>query len=210
MERMQVVAKPRATTTKGQLRQLRNEGQVPGVVYGRNNDPISVVVDSKDITAILHSPSGANALVDLEIDGSKATVMLKDLKRDVMLADRYISVDFVRISLLEKLEVQVPIMLTGDAVGVKEGGILQQLLREVALKCLPTNIPEQLELDVAQLGVGESLAVADLAVPEDSELLSGEDETVVTISAPRIEEETEGVAEEDTAAAVPEADAEVE
>lgn len=198
MERMQIIAKPRATTTKGQLRELRKKGYVPGVVYGRNNDPISIMVESKDIVAVLNSPSGANTLIDLEVDGSKATVLLKELQRDVLLADRFINVDFMRISLLDKLEVQVPVVLTGEAVGVKEGGVLQQLLREITLKCLATNIPEQLELDISELAVGESLAVADLPVPEGSEIITDAAEIVVTIGARRLaetEESEEGEAE---------------
>lgn len=204
MERMQVVAQPRAVVTKGQLNALRKAGSVPGVVYGRKIEPISVAVDSKDITAILQSPSGANTLVDLTVDGNKETVMIKDLERDFLLLDRYIHVDFLRISLSDKLEVQVPITLIGEAAGVKEGGILQQSLREVALKCLPTNIPDNLELDVSGLTVGESLTVADLAVPADSEFLSEADEVIVSIVAPRVEEEAEATEEEEATVAAEE------
>ncbi|HZK25238.1 MAG TPA: 50S ribosomal protein L25/general stress protein Ctc [Oscillospiraceae bacterium] len=191
MERMQVVAQPRAAATKGQLNALRKAGSVPGVVYGRKSEPISVAVDSKDIMAILQSPSGANTLVDLSVDGNKATVMIKDLERDFLVADRYTHVDFLRISLLDKLEVQVPIALIGDAPGVKDGGILQHSLREVTLKCLPTNIPDSLELDISGLALGDSLTVADLAVPADSDLLSEADEVIVSIVAQRVEEEAE-------------------
>lgn len=210
MERMQVVAQPRAVVTKGQLNALRKAGSVPGVVYGRKTEPISVAVDSKDITAILQSPSGANTLVDLTVDGNKETVMIKDLERDFLLTDHYIHVDFLRISLLDKLEVQVPITLIGEAAGVKEGGILQQSLREVALKCLPTSIPDNLELDVSGLALGESLTVADLVVPADSEFLSEADEVIVSIVAPRVEEEAETTEEAEVTEAVEEGTADSE
>ena len=156
MERMQVTAQPRTAATKGQLKALRKSGAVPGIVYGKKTDPIPVTVDSKDITAILQSPSGVNTLVDLNVDGNKETVMIKELTRDILLADRYLHVDFLRISLRDKLEVQVPITLVGEAVGVKDGGILQQQLREVTLKCLPTSIPESVELEISGLAIGES------------------------------------------------------
>ncbi|HAA37865.1 MAG TPA: 50S ribosomal protein L25/general stress protein Ctc [Firmicutes bacterium] len=212
MERMQVTAQPRTAATKGQLKALRKSGAVPGIVYGKKTDPIPVTVDSKDITAILQSPSGVNTLVDLNVDGNKETVMIKELTRDILLADRYLHVDFLRISLRDKLEVQVPITLVGEAVGVKDGGILQQQLREVTLKCLPTSIPESVELDISGLAIGESLTVADLTVPADSEFISEADEVIVSIIAPRVEEEAEAAEEaEDTEAPAEEtADAETD
>ena len=212
MERMQVTAQPRTVATKGQLKALRKSGAVPGIVYGKKTDPIPVTVDSKDITAILQSPSGVNTLVDLNVDGNKETVMIKELTRDILLADRYLHVDFLRISLRDKLEVQVTITLVGEAVGVKDGGILQQQLREVTLKCLPTSIPESVELDISGLAIGESLTVADLTVPADSEFISEADEVIVSIIAPRVEEEAEAAEEaEDTEAPAEEtADAETD
>ncbi len=197
MERLHVVAKPRATSTKSQLRQLRRDGYVPGVVYGRNSEPVNITVDSKDIVAILNTPTGINTLVDLEVDGSKTLAIIKELQRDILVPDRFISVDFMRVSLRDKLEVQVPVVLMGEAAGVKEGGVLQQLLREVTLKCLPTSIPEQLELDISELAVGESLTVADLTIPEDSEMITDAEEIVVTVTAPRLELEEEAVEEEE-------------
>ncbi|MCR3921291.1 MAG: 50S ribosomal protein L25/general stress protein Ctc [Firmicutes bacterium] len=197
MERMQIVAQPRVPATKGQLSKLRSAGYVPGVIYGRKTEPLTVAVDSKDITAILHSPSGANTLIDVAVDGGTATVMIKELKREIILTDRFVHVDFVRINLLDKLEVNVPIVLIGEAVGVKEGGVMQQSLREVALTCLPTNIPEHIELDISSLVVGDSLTVADIVAPEGSEFLSEENEVIVSILSPRLEEEEEDAADED-------------
>ena len=202
MERMQVKAAPRVKASKGLLNSLRAEGKVPGTVYGQQDAAVSVSVDAKDITRIVQSATGLNTLVDLALEGKKETVMMKELKRNILLPERYVHVDFLRISLKDKLEVQVPVVLTGEAAGVKEGGIIQQSLREVALKCLPTAIPESLELDITNLGVGESLTVADLKVPEDTEFISEPDETVVTVVAPRLAEETqEGEAEEGAEAA---------
>lgn len=189
MERMQVTAKPRTAASKALLRKFREEGFVPGIVYGKKSEPRTVAVDSKDLAAILHSPGGSNTLVDLYVDGEQQTAMIKALDRDILFHDRFTHVDFLRISLTDKLEVHVPVLLTGEAAGVKEGGVLQQPLRDVAVKCLPTEIPEHLELDVSNLGVGESLAVADLSMPPGVELITEPDEMIVTITGTRAEPE---------------------
>ncbi|NLM51297.1 MAG: 50S ribosomal protein L25/general stress protein Ctc [Firmicutes bacterium] len=212
MERLQIQAQPRALSTKGHLKQLRKAGLVPGIVYGKKEEPIPIAVDAKDINAILNTPTGVNTLVDLSIEGQEpTTVIMKELTRDIIVSERYLHVDFMRISLTEKLELEIPIVLVGESVGVKEGGVLQQTLREVTLKCLPTNIPEQIELDISELQVGESLTVADLSVPEDMEIVTDLDEVVVTVVAPQAAEteaeeaeegiEAEEAAAEDTAAA---------
>jgi large subunit ribosomal protein L25 len=185
MERMQVQAKPRTTSSKGQLKKLRSEGLVPGVVYGKNTNAITVAVESKDIHSIIHSAAGANTLVDLAVGGKTETVIIKELERDILLQNRFTHVDFLQISLKDKLEVQVPVVLTGEAPGVKDGGIIQQSLREVALRCLPTEIPDQVELDISNLGVGETLTVGDLNVPAGAEFISDAHEAVVTVVALR-------------------------
>ena len=115
MERMQVQAQPRFTTTKGQLKELRRKGLVPGVLYGKKEELVSLTVDSRDINAILNSPTGLNTIIDLNLDGTKTTVMIKELMRDALQPDLFIHTDFIRISLQDKLEVQVPIVLTGEA-----------------------------------------------------------------------------------------------
>lgn len=191
MERMQVQAKLRTTSSKGQLKKLRSEGLVPGIVYGKNTDATAVAVDSKDIHTIVHSASGANTLVDLAVDGKTETVIIKELERDIFLQDRFTHVDFLQISLKDKLEVQVPVILIGEALGLKEGGIVQQALREVTLTCLPTEIPDQIELDISNLGLGETLTVGDLKVPAGSEFISDTHEAVVTMGAPRVSEESQ-------------------
>ncbi|EEG76615.1 50S ribosomal protein L25/general stress protein Ctc [Dethiobacter alkaliphilus] len=196
MERVQVQAVPREKVTKSQLKELRNSGMVPGIVYGQKDDAVAIAVDSKDIISILQSAAGTNSLVDLAVEGNKETVIIKELVEDIFIQDRFTHVDFLRISLKDKLEVQVPVIFTGDAVGVKEGGTLQPLLREVSLKCLPTEIPESIELDISNLSVGETLTVGDLTVPASAELLNEADEAVVSVAAPRMAEEAAEEGEE--------------
>jgi large subunit ribosomal protein L25 len=201
MERIQVQAITRENGSKGLLKKLRTEGLVPGIVYGQKSDSDTVAIQAKDITAIIQSPSGANTLVELSLNGKKDIVMIKELKRDIMLADRYTHVDLLRISLKNKLEVQVPLVLTGTAAGVAEGGVVQQVMREITLKCLPTDIPEAIELDISHLAVGESLSAGDLSVPASAELLTDPADAVVTVAAPRLTEDEEGTEapEEDVA-----------
>ncbi|MCW3489123.1 50S ribosomal protein L25/general stress protein Ctc [Dethiobacter alkaliphilus] len=201
MERVQVQAVPREKVTKSQLKELRNSGMVPGIVYGQKDDAVAIAVDSKDIISILQSAAGTNSLVDLAVEGNKETVIIKELVEDIFIQDRFTHVDFLRISLKDKLEVQVPVIFTGDAVGVKEGGTLQPLLREVSLKCLPTEIPESIELDISNLSVGETLTVGDLTVPASAELLNEADEAVVSVAAPRMAEEAAEEGEEGSEAA---------
>ncbi|MBS4023909.1 MAG: 50S ribosomal protein L25 [Dethiobacter sp.] len=191
MERVQVKAEPRTPASKGHLRQLRQKGLVPGVVYGRNKEAVTVTVDGKDLAGVLGHSSGMNTLVDLAMDGGKDTVMVKELTRDILYHDRLTHVDFIRISLEDKLEVNVPVQLIGEPQGVRDGGVVQQSLREVVMKCLPTAIPEMIELDVTGLGTGQSLTVADLVTTGDVEMISDSAEVVVTVLAPRVAEEEE-------------------
>jgi large subunit ribosomal protein L25 len=189
MERIQIRAEARPVSTRGRLRRFRGAGLIPGIIYGRGKEAVPVVVDGKDLVNVLALPTGMNTLVDLTVDGERDTVMIRELVREILYQDRFSHVDFLRISLNEKLEVQVPVHLTGEAEGVREGGILQQAMREVILKCLPTEIPEQVELDISNLAVGQSLTVADLAVGAAMEIVSDPSELVVTVLAPRIVEE---------------------
>ncbi len=200
MESVQVRAKIRPVSGKGTLRRLRSEGFVPGIVYGRGKEAVPVAVNGKDLAGVLALPTGMNTLIDLAVGKERDTVIIKDLAREILFRERYSHVDFLRISLAEKITVQVPVHLTGEPEGVKEGGILQQAMRELTVKCLPADIPEQIELDVSNLAVGESLTVADLKVGGDMEIVSDPSELVVTVLAPRAagEEPAEAGAEVET------------
>lgn len=195
MERFQLEASVRRPLTKGERKRLRQEGRIPAVVYGKGKDNVLVSIDGRKFASLLQLPSGLNTIVDLRIDGGVDTVMVKDLSRDIFLSDKIDHVDFIRISLTDKIEVQVPVLLTGEARGVKEGGILQQPLREITIKCLPAEIPEHVELDVSELEIGQHLSVADLPVMAGVEVLTDPAEIVVTIEAPREEEAAEATEE---------------
>lgn len=195
MERFQLEAEAREKTGKGVARKIRREGKIPGVVYGRERSPQPLIVDPLKLKGKLD----ANAIVDLTIKSSDSedsteTVMIKDYQRHVIKND-LLHVDFHHISMDETITVTIPIETIGKAYGVQEGGVLQQLMREVEIECLPTDIPEKFELDITDLDVGDSLQVSDLDVGEKIELVSSLDDVIVTVVTPS-EEITEEVEEE--------------
>ncbi len=191
MERLAVEAKARAKTGKGTARQLRREGKIPAVIYGRDREPQPLTLDPVEIQGYLDS----NVIVDLTIkDGdeeTKETAMIKDYQKHVI-KEMLLHVDFHQISMDEKIAVTIPIKLTGKAFGVQEGGVLQQLMRELEIECLPGDIPEKVELDITELDVGDSLSVGDLDISDDIDLVSSPDDVIVTIVTPsEITEEEE-------------------
>ncbi len=195
MERFQLEAEAREETGKNIARKIRREGKIPGVVYGRERSPQPLIVDPLKLKGKLD----ANAIVDLIIkDGegedSTETVMIKDYQKHVI-KNELLHVDFHHISMDETITVTIPIETVGKAYGVQEGGVLQQLMREVEIECLPTDIPDKFELDINELDVGDSLQVSDLEIGDEIELVSSLDDVIVTVVTPS-EEITEEVEEE--------------
>jgi large subunit ribosomal protein L25 len=125
--------------------------------------------------------------------------MLKDIQRHRIRGD-VLHLDFYAVDLEQKLTATVPVLLVGESPGVKEGGILQQQTREIEVRCLPTEIPQGIELDISSLGIGDSATVADIVIPEEIEVLTPDTEVVVSILAPRLEEEVEDLEAEETEA----------
>ncbi|MFW5718619.1 MAG: 50S ribosomal protein L25/general stress protein Ctc [Halanaerobium sp.] len=198
MERHSIEAELRTETGKGAARKIRRNGLIPGVVYGRGNEPRSIKVDPLDIEKLLQS----NAIFDLTFvgedgEGDEAVVIIKDYQKDVI-KQNLLHVDFQFISMDEKITVSVPMHLEGEAAGVRDGGVLQQLLREIEIDALPAEIPEEITIDISELEVGESLSVADLELPEGIDLVTDSDEVIVTVVTPTelIEEEVEEEEEE--------------
>ena len=196
MERHSIEAELRTETGKGAARKIRRNGLIPGVVYGRGNEPRSIKVDPLDIEKLLQS----NAIFDLTFvgeDGEESTVIIKDYQKDVI-KQNLLHVDFQFISMDEKITVSVPMHLEGEAVGVRDGGVLQQLLREIEIDTLPAEIPEEVTIDISELEVGESLSVADLELPEGIDLITDSDEVIVTVVTPtELAEEDEETEEEE-------------
>lgn len=182
-------AQKREIGTKGAINQMRLGGRVPGVAYGDKESPVNLSVDTKALQAALHSERGRNALINLKIDGHSHAVLVKEIQRHAI--SRAIEhVDFYRVSLKKKIEAEVPVHVKGEAPGVKlGGGVLEHVVRAVKVKCLPTEIPAALDVDVSALQVGQSIKGKDIAVPQGVELLLDLEIVIVNIVAPTILEE---------------------
>ncbi|HEY5193201.1 MAG TPA: 50S ribosomal protein L25 [Solirubrobacteraceae bacterium] len=178
-------------------RRLRRTGRIPGVLYGGDSDPVSFSVDARELRVAL---AGSGAVVDLSIDGSKATpVVLKEAQRDPVRGETT-HVDLLRVRLDKPIHAIVPLELTGvdDTPGVKEGGVLEQLTRELNIEALPTAIPESIVHDLGEMQIGDTLGLESIAVPEGVTLLDDLTATVATLSAPRLQSEEETEIESET------------
>jgi large subunit ribosomal protein L25 len=179
-------------------RRLRRSGMVPAVIYGRNVDPIAVAVDAHDLYVALHTDAGANALINLETEGADAQLtMAREVQRHPV-RGVITHVDFVKISLTEKTQVEVTIEIIGESVGVKEGGIVETIRSSIHVEALPTEIPQSIIVDISELAVGDTLRIGDLPAIEGVEYLGDDDDPVVTVVTPAAAE-AEAVEEEEGA-----------
>ncbi len=179
----------RAALGSRATRRLRRSGRVPGILYGGDGEPLSFDVDARELRLAL---ARAGAVLDVSVDGSKATpVVLKEAQRHPVRGET-VHVDLLRVRLDRKIHAVVVLELTGadDAPGVKEGGVLEQTTRELNVEALPTAIPEAIAHDVSEMQIGETLTLAAVAVPEGVTLLDDPEETVLaTLSPPRLQSE---------------------
>jgi large subunit ribosomal protein L25 len=202
-----VAAKPReGKFTKNAARRVRVAGKIPAVLYGAGHDPVAVEVDPKQISRILFSETGHNTIFDVEVPGvPSAKAMIVDWQREP-LKDQLIHIDMKRIALDKALKVSVRVKLQGIPVGVKaSGGILDQVLREVEIECLPADIPAQIAVDVSNLELFASLRISDLPHSDKIKYLNAEDATVAHVVS--IREEVAATPAEGEAAATAEAGA---
>jgi large subunit ribosomal protein L25 len=190
-----VVARPReGKFNKNAARRVRVAGKIPAVLYGAGHDPVAVEVDPKQISRILFSESGHNTIFDVEVAGTpSAKAMIVDWQREPI-KDQLIHIDMKRIAMNKSLQVSVRVKLLGIPVGVKAaGGILDQVLREVEIECLPADIPGHIDVDVSNLELFASLRVSDLPHSDKIKFLNSEDATVAHVVS--IREEVVPVAE---------------
>jgi len=194
-------ATPREATTKNAARRVRMAGQVPGVVYGAGKDSQTVSVDPRQVQRILYSETGHNTIVDLKLANEQAKAMIVDWQFEPI-RGHLLHVDFKRIAMDKVLRVKVPVLLKGDAAGVKlEGGILEQVLREVEIECLPADIPGHIDVDVTELTFGKLIRVEDLPHGEKLKFLTDANQMVAHIvSVKEVVEETAVAAVDATAA----------
>jgi len=185
---MSTVVKTQKRNSKENAK-LRNSGFIPAVVYGYQVESQSIAVNEKDFTKTLREV-GRNGVMKLEVDGKSVNVVLSDYQMNI-LKGQMIHADFLAINMTEELEVNVVVNVTGNSVGVSEGGMLQQPNRELTITVKPSDIPESIDIDVSNMAIGDNLTVADVRDKIDYAIMNEDDYTLVTVSAPRVEEETE-------------------
>ncbi|MVP02179.1 50S ribosomal protein L25/general stress protein Ctc [Paenibacillus lutrae] len=177
----------RTRSTKSEVKQLRKQGKVPGVVYGKDADSLTVVLERKELTPLLRSHP--NAVIDLNIEGvGKRPVLISGIQRD-SLSQEVVHIDFHQIKMNELVKATVAIEIIGEAPGVEAGGILQVETAALDVRCLPNDIPDSVQADISKLGIGENILVSDLKLPKDVEVKNEAEDVVVTILQPRLEVE---------------------
>ena|SRR5579864_378517 len=189
MEQSTVKAKPRENSGTRAAKELRREGVIPGVVYGRDfGAPLPVSIDARELRVALHG-HGSSTVLNLDIEGRGTTPVIVQERQHDVVTKRLIHVDLHAISLDEVVEARVPLVLVGASPGVKEGGILDFVLREVAIKALPTDIPDSIQVDVGALNMFDTVHARDLIAPHGVTIDENPDEIIVSILPPSKAEE---------------------
>lgn len=204
-QQVKLKAKKRTLVGRNAIKRIREKGLVPGVIYGSNQQPMPLQVDSRQLSTVLAHASSEHILVELEIvDGDQGTnklVLIQEVQHHPLKRD-LVHVDFHAVSATEKITSAVPIETTGEALGVRTfGGLLEHSLRTLEVQCYPQDLPGIVQIDVTNLNIGETLHVRDLQLPAGVEAITDEDLTVVSVVASRVGEETTETAEQ---AAAPE------
>lgn len=183
-------AKTREDLSRSSTKQVREEGYIPSVVYGKDKEARTVSVNTMALLKTVRD-EGRNAIIALDIEGGDTVdVMLHDYQTDPVRGD-VIHADFYIVDMTEAMDVEVSIRIEGEPVGVGEGGILQQPLYELQLRAKPRDIPEEIEVDVSNLAIGDSIAVGDLPESDKYEYVDEPDTTIAVVLAPQEEEEEE-------------------
>lgn len=177
----------RTTFTNSATRKIRESGEIPAIIYGKSTESKPVAVNSTELIKTLKE-EGKNTIIDLNVEGSSYAVMLYDLQTNP-LKNEIIHADFHVVDMHADIQVEVPIHLTGDAQGVKDGGVLQQPLHEVTINAKPGKIPQTIEVDITNLSVNETLSIRDLPKNGDYTFVQDEEQVIVSILPPKQEEE---------------------
>jgi large subunit ribosomal protein L25 len=190
-------AEPRNDLGSRNAGRYRREGKLPAVVYGLDTETLSVLVSAHDLDHALHSESGANTLITLQLDGEDdALALARQIQRHPT-RNELVHVDFVRVRRDVAVTAEIPLTLEGDPQGAKEGGMLEQVLFTITVEALPGNIPTQISVDVSALGLGDQLHIENLTIPSGVDVQHEPDELVAQVSVPRgLDEEEEAEGEE--------------
>lgn len=189
MNTIPLTLEKRKVSSKGYLNSLRRAGKVPGVLHDRKGLSVPVSVDSIEFKKAITTSAGRNAVLGLQLEDANHTAMVEHLQKHTLKDDIYVHVDFMLVSLDEKIEVQVPLVLFGQDQRAKDDGVISQAVHEIALLSKPTEIPEIIKADISGLTIGDTLQLKDIALPDGCEALTEPDEVLVSIMAPRTSEE---------------------
>lgn len=184
-----IKAKAREAHKRSVKTELRKTGYVPAIVYGFKTESTPIAVNEKELEKTIRT-EGRNAILSLDVDGKKVNAVLKEVQKEP-LKGKLIHLDFLAVSMRQELEVEVPVVATGKSVGVKEGGVLQQPNRELKLTVKPSDIPENIEVDITELAIGDTLTVGDIRDKVDFTIVDEDDVVLVTVSTPVSEAELE-------------------
>jgi large subunit ribosomal protein L25 len=199
-------AKKRDGRGKNEARRLRVGGRIPAVVYGSRKEGqvpegVPVAVDPKEVLRILHSESGANTLINLKLDGGESRVMVRDYQLDPV-THQLLHADFYQLAMDKAIAVSVPVVIKGEPQGVKQqGGLLDFVTREIQVQCLPTDIPEHIDIDVSELMLHQSIRVRDIASNPKWKAVTDGDTMLVHVVMPKAEEAAATTTAEGAAAA---------
>lgn len=195
MEVGKLNAQLRSTPGTSTATKLRMKGQIPAICYGGGKDPINLQLNPAELLKSLDPIKGRNTLLHLQVEGQGApiSVMLKDTQRD-KLRGELIHADFLRVATDKPVRAVVPLAMIGKAAGVKDGGTLHQVYRTVVVSCVPGKIPTNIELDVNSLGIGQSIHVRDLKLPEGVTVSLAANTTLCVVTVPKAEKSTETAA----------------
>lgn len=180
-------AKQREDLSRGATNEIRNNGGIPSVLYGKGEEAITISVNNLELLKTLRD-EGRNAIITLDVEnGDAVDVMLHEYQTDPVKGD-VIHADFYVVDMTEEMDVEVPVRLEGDAVGTRDGGVLQQPLYELQIRVKPRDIPEEIVVNIEELEIGDSIAVSDLPTSDVYEYLDDEETTVAVVLAPQEEE----------------------
>ncbi|MFA5143388.1 MAG: 50S ribosomal protein L25 [Candidatus Omnitrophota bacterium] len=200
MEKIILKAETRTATGKKIAKDLRAKGIIPANVYKSGKQATNLQVVVTDLKDVLHTRAGENVIITLKISGEgnlkDKTVVIKEIQREPI-KSQILHIDFNEISLTETLKVNVPLVSRGEPVGVKvDGGILEHIMRELQVECLPTAIPEKLEVDVSNMKIGDAIYVKNVVLPEGVKVLNDAELIVMIVKPPKVEVPKEEVAAE--------------
>lgn len=182
-----LTARERTEFKGSNLTELRNDGNIPAVVYGNKNDSKAITINSKDLSKTIKEV-GRNGIISLDVDGTSYDVMLSDYQKDAI-KNQVFHADFLIVDMGTEIEAQVRVVLVGDAKGVKEGGVLQQSIHELNVTAKPKELPESIEVDVTGLEIGDTLTIAD--IKGKYQIANDEEEVLASVLAPRQEVEVD-------------------